>query len=132
MTLIFVPVLSALLLKEKPTLTQLLGVVIVVCGVILFFSTPPLALTGAIPAILAALSGIGWASYMVVSRHCLRSSGVGVFTLTSYLTSLGSLLLLGAAILSRSIVVPTLDGWLIIVRLSVVNTALAFILRNTH
>ncbi len=131
MTLIFVLVLSILCLKEKPTFAQLIGVVIVICGVILFFSSHiPLVFNEIFGVFLTVLSGIGWALYMIISRYYLRENRLGVFTLTSYSMSFGSILLLAAAILSNNVVFPSINGWFIIFWLSIVNTALAFTLWN--
>ena len=130
MTPIFVLVLSILFLGEKPTFMQLVGIVLVVCGVTLFFSGSRLVFSDAFSVLLTMLSSIGWASYMIISRHYLRNGEVDLFVLTSYSMSLGSLMLLGTAILSSSLASPSMDGWLLILWLSVVNTALAFALWN--
>ncbi len=130
MTPIFVLVLGTFFLKEKPTLAQFVGIIIVFCGVLLFFSGSHLVLNEVLGLFLTLLSGIGWASYMIISRYYLRENKIDVFTLTSCSMSFGSLLLLGTAILSDNIVFPSISGWSIILWLSVVNTALAFVLWN--
>ncbi|RLG78325.1 MAG: hypothetical protein DRO14_00995 [Thermoprotei archaeon] len=130
MTPIFVLILSIFTLKEKPTFIQFIGIVVVIFGVIVFFSSLPLVLSDVLGVFLTVLSGIGWATYMIMSRYYLRNNRINVFTPTSYSMSFGSLLLLAAAILSNNIVFPSISGWLIIFWLSIVNTALAFVLWN--
>jgi len=98
--------------------------------VILFFSDSLLALDEVLGVILTILSGIGRASYMVISRYYLRNNKIDVFILTSYSMTFGSLLLLGTATLSNNIVVPSISNWFIILWLSIISTALAFILWN--
>ncbi|WFO75697.1 DMT family transporter [Desulfurococcaceae archaeon MEX13E-LK6-19] len=130
MTPIFVLVLSALFLKEKPTFLQFVGIMIVICGVILFFSSSLLALNEVLGVFLTVLSGLGWASYMIISRYYLRGNKIEVLVLTSYSMSFGSLLLLGTAILGNSIMFPSVGSWFIILWLSIINTVLAFVLWN--
>ena len=97
---------------------------------VLFFSNSLLALNEVFGVLLTVLSGIGWASYMIISRYYLRDNKIDVFILTSYSMSFGSLLLLGAAILSNNIIFPSISSWSIILWLSIINTALAFVLWN--
>ena len=130
MTPIFVLVLSVISLREKPTSIQFVGIVIVICGVMLFFSGSPLVLNEVFGVLLTTLSGISWASYMTITRYYLRDDEVDVFILTSYSMSFGLLLLLGTAVLSNSITLPSMSGWFIIFWLGIVNTALAFVLWN--
>ena len=130
MSPIFVLVLGMFFLKEKPTIIQLIGVIIVICGVMLFFSGSLLALNEVLGVFLTILSGIGWALYMVIFRCCLRDGKIDVFALTTYSTSFGSLLLLGTTIMTNNIMIPSTNSLYIILWLSIINTALAFILWN--
>jgi len=130
MTPLFVLALSAFSLKEKPTFTQLIGVIITIYGVVLFFSNSPPVLNEAFGILLTVLSGMGWALYMIISRYYLRDNKVDVFALTSYSMFFGSLLLLGTTILSNNVTFPSINNWFVILWLSIINTALAFILWN--
>ncbi len=130
MTPIFVLALSILFLEEKPTFNQFIGIILTICGVVLFFSGSSLIFDELFGVLLTLLSGMGWASYMIISRYYLRDCKMDVFTLTSYSMSFGSLLLLGTTILSGSITFPSVNGWFIILWLSIINTALAFVLWN--
>ena len=130
MTPLFVLALSAFSLKEKPTFTQLIGVIVTVYGIVLFFSNSPPVLNEAFGILLTVLSGMGWALYMIISRYYLRDNKVDVFALTSYSMFFGSLLLLGTTILSNNVTFPSINNWFVILWLSIINTALAFILWN--
>ena len=130
MTPILVLILSIVFLREKPIIMQFIGIIVVISGVIMFFSNSLFSLNEVLGVILTILSSIGWASYMVISRYYLRNNKIDVFILTSYSMSFGSLLLLGTAFLSNNIIVPSIGVWSIIIWLSVINTALAFVLWN--
>ncbi len=128
LTPVFVLVLSIVFLKEIPSLIQLVGVVITLCGVLVFFANSTLVFSRFIGIVVTFISGIGWATYMVISRYYLRDNKENVITLTTYSMALGSLLLLGTTVVTSDIVLPSLNGWIIILWLSIVNTALAFAL----
>lgn len=130
MTPIIVLVLSTLFLKERPTTTHFAGIIVTIFGVMIFFASSLLAINEVIGVLLTAISGIGWASYMVISRYYLRDSKIDVLALTSYPMFFGALLLFGTAILSNNVMLPSIRGWTIILWLSMINTALAFILWN--
>ena len=76
------------------------------------------------------ISGIGWATYMVLTRYYLRGNGESVIMLTVCSMALGSLMLLVTAILTGNIVAISYGGWATILWLSVVNTAFAFLIWN--
>lgn len=80
--------------------------------------------------VVTALSGVGWAVYMVISRHYLKDGRVDVVELTTYSMGSGSLMLLGTTAITGNITLPSLNVWIIILWLSAVNTALAFALWN--
>jgi len=75
-------------------------------------------------------SGIGLAAYIVLTRYSLRGNGESVIVLSTCSMALGSLMLLVATILTGNIVAIPYDGWTMILWLSVVNTAFAFLLWN--
>jgi len=129
----FTPVLVLLLglifLRESPTPLQLIGMALALLGAYFFFSSSisDIELTG-IGATL--LSGLGWAVYMVVSRQVLTKEGLKPFSLTFFPMVFGAILLLAAAMLVEQSPTITAQGWIITLWLSLVNTALAFLLWN--
>jgi len=57
-------------------------------------SSPPI-LDEVLGELLTVLSGIGWASYMVISRYYLRAGKIDVLVLISYSMSLARYFFLG-------------------------------------
>jgi drug/metabolite transporter (DMT)-like permease len=129
LTPIIVLVLSGLFLNERPKTIQLFGIALTSCGVFAFFydTFGGLNVTG---VLLTLVSGVGWASYMIISRHYLSKNQENVIELTTCSMVAGAVMLLGATTLTGNIVSLSLDSWIIIVWLSVVNTAVAFALWN--
>ena len=80
--------------------------------------------------LLTLISGVGWAAYMIISRHYLSNYGESVITLTACSMAAGAVMLLGTTVYTRNIVPVSFTGWIIILWLSVMNTALAFALWN--
>jgi len=130
LTPVFVVVLSTIFLREVPSFIQLLGIIFVLLGVRVFFIGSTLIFNEALGIVVTLISGIGWATYMVLMRHYLRKNQENVIGLTAWSMTLGSLMLFGAAIFSGNLTMPSHRGWIIILFLSVVNTALAFVLWN--
>jgi len=129
----FTPVLVLLLglifLREFPTLLQLVGMALALLGAYFFFSSSisGVELTG---IVITLLSGLGWAVYMVGSRQVLTKGGLKPFNLTFFPMVFGAILLLVAAMLVEQPPTMTAHGWIITLWLSLVNTALAFLLWN--
>jgi drug/metabolite transporter (DMT)-like permease len=130
LTPIFVLVLSALFLSEYPSSIQLVGIALTLCGVLVFFYDA-LAGVGKVTGVLVTLvSGVGWAVYMIISRYYLSGNVESVITLTTCSMVSGSFMLLGTTTLTGNIVAVSFSGWLMILWLGVVNTAVAFTLWN--
>jgi len=129
----FTPVLVLLLglifLREFPTPLQSIGMALALLGAYFFFSSSisGVEFTG---ITITLLSGLGWAVYMVVSRRVLTKGGLKPFSLTLFPMIFGAILLLIAATLVEQSPTITAHGWIIILWLSLVNTALAFLLWN--
>ncbi len=130
MTPIFVLSLSILFLREKPSATQFVGIIVTICGIVVYFSSSLPAVSEAIGVLLTIILGVGWASYMIISRYYLRDNKIDVLTLTSHTMLFGGLLLFGTAVISGNVMSPSIRDWSIILWLSIINTALAFILWN--
>jgi drug/metabolite transporter (DMT)-like permease len=130
LTPLFVLGLSILFLNEWPSTIQLIGIIMTLFGVTIFFLNT-LADFGTTTGILITLfSGLGWASYIIISRHCLTRDNESVITLTSIPMLFGAFMLLGTTGLTGNIVHVSFNGWMIILWLSIVNTAVAFFLWN--
>jgi drug/metabolite transporter (DMT)-like permease len=121
---------SVFFLNERPSSVQLIGIILTLFGVIIFFYDA-LADVGMVTGVLVTLiSGVGWALYMIISRHYLAKDNESVITLTSISMLFGALMLICATGLTGNIVNISLNGWMIILWLSIVNTAVAFFLWN--
>ncbi|MBS7614190.1 EamA family transporter [Candidatus Bathyarchaeota archaeon] len=130
LTPIFVWALSAVFLKEKPLSLQLLGMVLALIGILVYFHNSICDLGESTGILVTLVSGVGWSVYMILVRRRLWKENENVTVLTAYSMCLGALMLLGATALSGNVVNVSLGSWLIIIWLSIVNTAVAFVLWN--
>jgi drug/metabolite transporter (DMT)-like permease len=130
LTPIFVLGLGILFLNERPSTIQVFGIILTLFGVLIFFHNG-LADIGMITGVIITLiSGVGWALYMTVSRHYLRKNVDSIITLTSISMFFGAFMLLGATGITGNFVNVSLNSWMIILWLSIANTAVAFSLWN--
>ncbi|MGD8544952.1 MAG: DMT family transporter [Candidatus Bathyarchaeota archaeon] len=129
LTPVFVLAFGFTFLGEKPTRIQLVGLFLSLCGVFAFFygTFQNLNIIG---ILLTLISGVGWAAYMIVSRHYLSKYRESIITLTACSMAAGAIMLLGTTVYTGNIVTVSFTGWIIILWLSVMNTALAFALWN--
>ncbi|USG99190.1 EamA family transporter [Thermococcus argininiproducens] len=130
LTPIFVVILSILFLKETPSAIQIVGITLVILGVKIFFTESVLVFNERIGILITLVSGIGWAMYMILMRHYLRENHESVISLTAISMGVGALMLLGVTASSGYSTMPSLKTWGIILILSIVNTAFAFVLWN--
>jgi len=130
LTPIFVLALSIFFLNERPTITQLIGISITLFGVYIFFYGIITDITTITGVIVTLVSGLGWAFYMVTLRHYLGKNKESVISLTSLSMLVGALMLLGTTGITGNLVNVSFCNWMIIIWLSLVNTAVAFSLWN--
>jgi len=128
-TPIFVVFMGIPLLREKPSGYQAAGITIAVIGAYLYFLVP-ITSNEVLGVVIVLLSGLGWASYMVLVRELQTRSKIDALTLTTTTMGIGSLALTLMALAIEGVPSITLQGWLTIAWLSFVNTALAFYLWN--
>lgn len=129
LTPIFVLVLGVFFLKEKPSPVQIIGIVLTLCGVLVFFANSVMVLGEVFGVVATFVSGFGWAIYMVVTRYWLREN-VEIIPLTACSMALGAVMLLVITGLTGNVVQISVDGWALVLWLGIVNTALAFVLWN--
>ncbi|UCH38100.1 MAG: EamA family transporter [Candidatus Bathyarchaeota archaeon] len=130
LTPVFVLLLSAVFLQEIPSSSQILGIAITLGGVLVFFSDSIQVIEELTGLLTTLVSSIGWATYMVISRFYLRDRKETVVVMTANSMAFGAVLLLGATILTGNMTRVSIHGWILIGWLSLVNTALAFVLWN--
>jgi drug/metabolite transporter (DMT)-like permease len=130
LTPISVVILSTIFLKEKPSIIQFLGILVSLFGIFIYFLNIFLSSQETIWVVTTFIAGFGWAVYMIISRHFLKEDRENVLQLTAYSMALGSIMLFTTKVFTGDIVMISSSGWLIILWLSITNTALAFILWN--
>jgi len=127
---IIVLTLGIVFLGERPSPAQFVGIVTALLGVLAFFSEGVSATSEVFGLALALVSGLGWATYMVLSRYYLRGGREDVLWFTTMSMALGSLMMLLPTATTGNLTGVSLGGWAIILWLSLVNTSLAFVLWN--
>lgn len=128
-TPVWVLLLTLIFFHEFPVPYQLGGMMLTLFGAYLFFLAP-LSGTELRGIVITLLSGLGWATYMVSIREFLKRYKFKPLTLTSFSMFFGAIPLLVLALLIESPVEISLSKWAIILWLSLVNTAFAFVLWN--
>lgn len=114
---------------EAPHRDQMAGMALVLLGAFLFFSDQlrEFNLNG---FIITFISGIGWAGYMVTGKMLFTTKQVSPLGNTAFSMGMGTVLLSSSAYLIEGLKSIPISGWLIILWLGLVNTALAFFLWN--
>jgi drug/metabolite transporter (DMT)-like permease len=130
----FSPVAVAFLgmafLAERPSRRQWVGVAFYLLGALIYFypaALPDKELLGLAIVILGMLSNAGAA---VLGRSVNRDVSLSPLTVTIVSMGVGSLLLLVLGLLAQGLPTLSLQSWLIVGWLAVVNTAFAFTLWN--
>lgn len=127
------PVLVALsnsLNSESPTKYQWAGIFLSTTGVLIYFlplNLPTLQVFGLTVATIGVLAN---SLSSLLGRHINHQSGLSPIIVTTISMGVGGLLLLVAGIIVQGVGQITLNHWLIIGWLAIVNTAFAFTLWN--
>jgi drug/metabolite transporter (DMT)-like permease len=129
-TPIFVLILGVLLLHKKTSRLQFVGLAVALVGALAFFSER-LSWNGeplGVPIVI--IGAIAWAIYLVVVERIQRISKLGSLRLTLITMGIGATGLLLLAVIFEGLRSISLGVVFIVLWLSVVNTALAFVLWN--
>jgi len=121
--------LGLIFLKEKPSKIQYIGFPLALLGAYTYFQES-LAFTNPLGILIVLLSGVAWASYMVLVRYLRRMKKVNSMDLTTISMGLGALGLLILSFFLEGFQPISSEGWLIIIWLSTINTAFAFYIWN--
>jgi len=127
---VIVALLSGLLLRERPTGWQWIGICIALTGIYVYFhpvNVAPSQLAG-IPAALIGMSSLAGAT--IVGRSIGKSRVASPLLVSAVSMGAGSVLLLTFGVLLQGMPAVSLQNWLIIGWMSVVNTSFAFVLWN--
>jgi drug/metabolite transporter (DMT)-like permease len=128
LTPLLVAGLAVISLVEIPTSRQIVGAVLVTIGAWLYFAGD-LGATAA--GMVAALVGLGAnVSASLLGRHVNRQAQLSPVVVTALSMAVGAALLVAVGIAVEGIPTVSIQAWLIIIWLAVVNTAVAFTLWN--
>jgi drug/metabolite transporter (DMT)-like permease len=129
----FVPLIVMLagifLLREIPTRRQMLGLVAVLGGSVLFFS-PGLQSGEPLGIAIVAAGLLGNTAFSVLGREVQRQRLTSTLTLTAVPLAIGSLLLVPLALLIEGVPTAPLSIWALIFLLAALNTAGVYALMN--
>jgi drug/metabolite transporter (DMT)-like permease len=129
-TPIFVLLLGILFLGEKVSRIQLVGLTVAIAGGSAFFSEKLSGTSQLFGITIVIISGVAWAVYMVVVRRIQRAGTFSSLKLTTVTMGIGTVGLVMLAAMIDGLRSVSLNAMLIILWLSVANTALAFLLWN--
>lgn len=119
---------SAILLKERPSLVQWVGIGLGLAGAAAFYyplASPPGGWVGAIPVLAA---GVGYAATTIWTRQLMRDRTVSALDLTVVSMLAGAATMAAVAAAAEGMPVLSARSGLLLLWLASVNTALAFTL----
>lgn len=127
---IVIALLGIVLLSERPTVIQWVGMLLAIAGAIIYFqpvNIPQNQMTGVIVAMLGILAN---AASSLLGRDINRTGRYNPLVVTVISMGAGSIVLLGTGLVLEEAPVLNLQNWIIIGWLALVNTAFAFTLWN--
>jgi drug/metabolite transporter (DMT)-like permease len=129
-TTIFVVFLAFFFLHERPTKIQLLLVGVALIGTYFYFFPIDIAASAFIGIIVVIVSLVANSFSAIIGRDINRNRELPPLTVTAISMSIGSIFLLLSGLIATPFPILTPLGILAILWLSVVNTALTFVLWN--
>jgi drug/metabolite transporter (DMT)-like permease len=120
---------GTLWLREVPTRVQIVGTIVSLVGSGLFFS-PGLRADRPLGMVLMAIGLVSFACSGILGREVARDRQVGTLSLTAFPLAFGGGLLLLIALPLEGMPRAPLAAWGIVLWLTTVNTALAYMLYN--
>jgi drug/metabolite transporter (DMT)-like permease len=116
-------------LREIPNLLQVVGILITLGGITLFFS-PGLKAGEPLGLAIFAIALLGFTLFGLLSRVIARDHQIDTLSLTAFPLAIGGGLLLAVAIPLEGIPVASLQTLGLVLFLAAINTALGYILYN--
>jgi drug/metabolite transporter (DMT)-like permease len=127
---IIVALVSGFLLHERPAWLQWLGIIAALVGIYAYFSPVDISVSQ-LAGILAALIGtLGFAMAAIVGRNVGRSRSIPPLLVTAVSMGVGGMILMSCGLLLEGLPAIGPRNGIIILWLSLVNTALAFVIWN--
>jgi drug/metabolite transporter (DMT)-like permease len=127
---IVVALLGIILLHEKQTILQWAGIAISITGALLFFYPAGLQSYSIIGLVISVIGLLANAGAAIIGRSLNRSNEISPIVVTTISMAIGSAVLLPIGISLQGFPQISQSGWLTIIWLAVVNTAVAFTLWN--
>jgi len=125
-----VALLGILLLAERPSAFQWLGVALAALGAIVYFYPTGLREGHPVGILVSAIGVLANAFAAILGRHINRAREIHPLLVTTFSMGFGSIALLVIGLVLQGLPAITGTGWAIIAWLAIVNTALAFTLWN--
>ena len=116
-------------LREIPTRIQIFGVLVVLVGMLLFFS-PGLKPGEPIGLAILAFSLLGFTLFGLLSRAAALDRQVDTLTLTAFPLAIGGGLLLAIAVPLEGLPSASPQTWGLVLLLAAINTAVGYVLYN--
>jgi drug/metabolite transporter (DMT)-like permease len=129
-TSIIVALLGIVLLAERPTILQWVGVVLSVMGAVTYFSPVSIPAGQGIGFVVVVVGVLANAGSSLLGRQVNREGDIQPITVTTVSMGIGAVVLLATGALIQGLPCLGLTNWVIIAWLAVVNTAFAFTLWN--
>jgi len=129
-TIIVVTLLGIVLLAERPTGLQWIGIGLYLMGVGIYFYPASLPTAQIVGLVVVAIGVLANAFSTILGRYVNRAGDVTPLTVTIVSMGVGAAALLGVSFASEGVPNLSTGSWVIIGWLAVVNTALAFTLWN--
>ncbi|MCP4421178.1 MAG: EamA family transporter [Chloroflexi bacterium] len=129
-TSVIVALLGAVLLRERPSRWQWLGMVISIMGLLLYFYPVQIPAAQVIGFAAVAVGVFANAGSALLGRFLNRLGQIRPLTVTTISMGVGAVVLLTIGLFTQGLPKLNWQSWAIIIWLAVVNTAFAFTLWN--
>lgn len=129
-TTVAVALMGILLLAERPSVIQWVGVGLNLIGILLYFYPVDLPTNQIIGVVIAIAGVIANAGSAILGRYINRLGTISPLQVTTVSMGVGASLLLATGLITQGLPTLTLLHWAIIGWLAIVNTAFAFTLWN--
>ncbi len=129
-TSVVVAILGIFFLREVPSRMQWGGIFIFLVGVVVYFSSEKLAGGSLLGFVLAIFTLFANAGASMLGRAVNRNQNIPPVMVTVISMGMGSIILLGIGLVIDGWPMLSLNNWLVIMVLAVLNTAFAFTLWN--
>lgn len=127
---LFVAFSGMVVLKERPTLIQWLGVAVNIIGVIIYFFPLQIKNMSLLGLLFVLVSLVANIIGTLQGREINRSGAYNALVVTIVSMGIGSTLMLGAGLITQGLPKISILSWVIILVMAVINTAFAFTMWN--